>query len=518
MTFRIFVFFALVFLACTSREPPWADAHVTYDTTQALVDRWSLDVHTEGGPPWFYAHREGRKYGVFPLGNVVAMIPSYLAYKVMHQIESVPERAIYAFTSHVSPALLMAGAMALLFHLLRKRGASLRWALLGTGATGLCTFCFIYARAPYSEALQTLLLLWLVERTLDQGEGVTPAGLGWLAMAGGLLLNSKLVYVLLLPFVAAYVIDRRRRAGDLDRLWRALPLAMLVFAELVAVALWHNHLKTGSLLDSGYQIKDGVFSGDLLAGLYGFFLSSGKSVFLYSPPLVLALFGVSTAWRRRRAETLFVLSMIAVTTLFNAKFRHWHADYCWGPRHLTALTPLAMLLVFPWLPEALARGRVRLRQCGLGLVLGLGLSVQLLGAAFYWDHYIRLLIAVKDQTGAPGWFRENLSHGHYIPEFSPLRGHVWMLRHWWHDDPDLDRDAPWKTIHPLPADLSDGWRRLRLDWWALDWTDAQGKRSLAGWIAIALLEGGAALTLLSIARQSRRNNGNPSKITDNERT
>ena len=52
MKLRLFVFFAVVFLALTSREPPWADAHVTYDTTQSLIDHFSLDVHTEGGPPW----------------------------------------------------------------------------------------------------------------------------------------------------------------------------------------------------------------------------------------------------------------------------------------------------------------------------------------------------------------------------------------------------------------------------------------------------------------------------------
>jgi hypothetical protein len=504
MTFRVFVFFALAFLACTSREPPWADAHVTYDTTQALVDRWDLDVHTEGGPPWLYAHRLGRKYGVFPLGNVVAMVPSYLAYKLLHGFELAPERVIFAFTSHLSPALLMAGVMALLFHLLRKRGATTRWALLGTFATGLCTFCLIYARATYSEALQAMLMLWLVERTLDQAEGVTMAGLGWLAMAAGLLINSKLVYVLLLPFVAIYVIDRRRRVNDLAPLWRALPLASLVFIEMTALALWHNHLKTGSVWDSGYQIKDGVFSGDLFAGLYGFLLSTGKSAFLYSPPLVLGLLGLRTALARRRAETLFLLALCVVTLLFNAKFRHWHADYCWGPRHLVAITPIVMLLAFPWLPEAIGRGRRWLRQSALGILLGLGLSVQLLGAAFYWDHYIRMLIAVKDQTGASGWFQENLSHGHYVPEFSPLRGHVWMLRHWWRDDPDLDRDAPWKTVLPLPADLSDGWRRLRLDWWALDWTDPQGKRSKAGWATLALLEGGAFVLLFEIARKTRK--------------
>lgn len=505
MSWRIFVFLSLVFLLFTSREPPWADAHVTYDTTQALWERWSFDVHTEGGPPWFYAHREGKKYGVFPLGNVVAMLPSYVTYKSVHALlPSLPDKPLFALASHVSPSLMMAGACALLWLMLRRRGASPRWALFGTLATAFSTLVFIYARAPYSEAVQTLALLWLVERTLAQGEETTPAGLGWLGLAAGVLINTKLVYVLLLPCVAAYLIVKRRQSGDLDRLWRAVPLAALAFAELTLVALWHNHIKTGSVWVSGYQIKDGVFSGDLLPGLYGFVLSTGKSAFLYSPPLVLGCLGLPTAWRRRKAETAFILSVIVVCTLFNAKFRHWHADYCWGPRHLTSITPLVMLLAFPWLPRAIKRGRVLWRQIALGSVLGLGLTVQLLGGVFYWDHYIRLLIAVKDQTGGSGWFQENLSHGHYIPEFSPLRGHVWMLRHLIDQDPDLDRDAPWKPVMPLPADLSEGWRRLRPDWWAIDWFDPAAKAEKAGAALLALLVAGSVTSALGLSRALRR--------------
>jgi hypothetical protein len=399
----------------------------------------------------------------------------------------------------------MAGACALFFLLLRRRGASERWALFGTLTLGLSTFCFIYARVAYSEALQTLAMLWMVERTLAQGEEVTVAGLTWLAIACGLLVNTKLVYVLLLPFVAWYVIDRHARRGTLAHLWRALPLALVAFAELSLIALWHNQLKTGSIWDSGYQIKHGVFSGDLLPAIYGFTLSSGKSAFLYSPPILLGVFGVATAWRRRRAETALFLALIVTTVLFNSKFRHWHADYCWGPRHLVAITPLILMLAFPWLPEALHRGRRRFRQVTLGALVGLGLCVQLLGSSFYWDHYIRMLIAVKDETGAPGWFQENLSHGHYIPDFSPLRGNVWMLRHFRHDDPELDRDAPWKAVMPMPANLADGWQRMRLDWWGLDWRPLPHGGADSPWpgaILFALLCAGTLFSAASLRRSA----------------
>jgi hypothetical protein len=94
---------------------------------------------------------------------------------------------------------------------------------------------------------------------------------------------------------------------------------------------------------------------------------------------------------------------------------------------------------------------------------------------------------VKDDTGASSWFQENLSHGHYIPVFSPIRGQWWLLSHLVRNDPDLDRDAPWKSVMPLPARLDDGWGRLRIDWWILNFTDSANKKQLQSAAALFTL-------------------------------
>jgi hypothetical protein len=254
-------------------------------------------------------------------------------------------------------------------------------------------------------------------------------------------------------------------------------------------------MKTGSLFTTGYTIREGIFSGDLFAALHGFFLSPGKSFFLYSPPMILGVLGLRTAFARDRAETWFLLSLVIVSVLYNAKFRHWHADYCWGPRHLVSLAPIVMLWAFPWLPQALERGHVRLRRFCLGALVATGFLVQVLGASIYWDHYIRIVISLKDETAANGWYQEDLSHAHHIPGFSPISGHFWMLRHMLRHD-DLDWDAPWKQVVSQPAQLDDVKNRMRPDWWFLEfYEDANGKKSAAGF-ALLLLSGLTASVLL----------------------
>jgi hypothetical protein len=395
--------------------------------------------------------------------------------------------------------------------LVRRRGARKRMALSASLTLALGTIVFVYARSPYAEALQTVALTWLCERTLAQGRRPTPDGLGWLGVAAGVLINAKLVYLLLLPISAGYLLYQRWRARSVGGLLRMAPLGLLAFAELATIALWHNHLKTGSILDSGYQIKEGVFSGDAGAALYGFFLSTGKGLFYYSPPLLLGLLGLPTSWRRHRTETLFLLLVMAVVIAFNAKFRAWHADYCWGPRYLVPITPILLLCAFPWLPEALERGHVRLRRYAVRALFLCGVAVQLLGAALYWDHYIRVLISVKEQTGAPGWFTDALSHGHYIPLFSPLRGHLWLLSHLVRNDPDLDADAPWKYLVPQTARYDDAWGRLRLDWWPIEWlSDRDRKQPHSGaplYAATSATFGLLALGAYGALRATRRRSG-----------
>src|SRR5262249_10919177 len=156
--------------------PPWADAHVTYDTAQAIVDRHALDIQLSG-PPQFFALRGPKKYGVFPLGNVLALVPSYVVYKILRTIPGLPDRPLFALTSHLSSSLMMAGACALFYLLCRRRRATEGWAVVMTLVLGLGTICLIYARSPYSEALQTLALMWLVERTHSQAERPTPSGM-----------------------------------------------------------------------------------------------------------------------------------------------------------------------------------------------------------------------------------------------------------------------------------------------------------------------------------------------------
>lgn len=503
MAVRLSVLLFFLSLLIMSREPPWADANVAYQTTQSILSRGELQVHLNA-PAYFFTINQGRKYGFASLGNALGLIPSYATFRALRRLPGVAEQPLYALTSHLSSAAWMALAAASFYRLCRRRGTSRRGAALWTLALGLCTPCLIYARSPYAEALQTLALLLLYETTLAQRERITYAGMAWVGLSAGVLLNTKLVYLLIFPWFIAYLCYYHlyiNKPVNVKRFLAGLGVAFLAFLPLLGLVMFHNWVKTGSPFSSGwYPGQRGVFSGDLWAGVFGLWLSPGKGLLFYAPTLLLGLWGLGLSLRRWPAETWLTVAVVGTVTAFSAKYQVWHGGFCWGPRYLVPVLPLLLLLAVPQVEGSMTRARA----VGVRALCVLGLLVQLLGSSLYWDHHSRVLLQVRQQAEVPAaWSEDHLPFGYFVPQFSPLVGQAWLLRHVLKDDPDLGRDAPWRALLTAPIDLRSVWPGLRVDWWALDWLRGPQRRLPAGLVALGLFLLGAAVSGLGVARRLR---------------
>jgi hypothetical protein len=120
------------------------------------------------------------------------------------------------------------------------------------------------------------------------------------------------------------------------------------------------------------------------------------------------------------------------------------------------------------------------------VVLGFGVNV--LGASLYWDHYIRVLIAIR-----PSHRAADDPHWHFIPSFSPLVGHWWILKHMIRHDPNMLADAPFaQHIIGAPPRLNR-LHEVPVDWWLLEWFSLGPRpRAIASGIAALWLAGIAA--------------------------
>ncbi len=486
---RLTVLLFCVFLLLGGREPPWADANVAYQTTQAIVDRGALSIQLSA-PAYFFVERNGKKYGFASLGTAISQIPSYLAFRALRKLPGLAPGPWYAMASHLSSALWMSLAIALFARRAQRIGATATQAVALAFVLQLGTLCLVYGRSSYGEALQAFLLTWFVDLTLLASEQKRKKTLLLCGLCVGMLLHAKLVYGAVLPVGLGVFLWAHRKDG----LWanlRALGLPLCGALPGIALLLVHNWVKTGHPLRTGYQSGQlGLFDGDLLSGLFGLLLSPGRGLVFYAPPLLLGVLGIHRAWQTERRLTVLVGLTAAVVTLISAKYPVWHGGYCYGPRYLVPLIPMLLWLSVPWLSSL---GQHQARRAGwiVALVGALGLWVNGLGSALYWDHYCRVLASVQRQALVPGWSEDHHAFGYFVPQFSPIRGHFWLLRHTLRGDLDLPRDAPWLSVLGRPVDLREEAARLRVDFWALDWlTGAQWTHKRYGFGLLGMLLAG----------------------------
>jgi hypothetical protein len=457
--------FALLWMAAPAG--PWPDGvRAQAATARSLVASGSLDLGADLAAERTQL-REGRRYAIDPPGLALSLVPIELAARAFGRAPA----GVWAVPLLESATAALAAALVCVVFLagLRASGARPAVALGMTAVLACSTGLAAAARMPDGSALAALLLTCAVLAGRRQG---LRAALAAGAASGALVLVEPSLFPAALVLVVAGALRRRDPAGLF-----AMVLPLGVGASLVLIHRAHI----------GYFPDP---TGDLGEGLLGLTISTGKSVLLYSPPLVLAIWALPWWWRTRRAEAAVTIAVCAAVLLASAQLRSWHGDPAWGPRRLTPILPLLLEPIALWLDVRVDGARRRARRALIALAIAGGL-VQGLGAAFSPGAYPHMLAVVRNATGAPGWFSD-LSDAHFIPQFSPLQGQAWLLSHKLRRPADAAADAPWKLLQQNTPHVDKELAALRFDWWALSAPRLPAALLLA--LAFALAAAGAFLT------------------------
>lgn len=189
----------------------------------------------------------------------------------------------------------------------------------------------------------------------------------WKERRGSLFAGVALVSVILLGFVLLDRLYHWHRFGEFTRTYA------------------HYMIEQAKLYGYGNNYPMGY---PFWSGMFGFFLDTRKSAFLFDPLLVASLIMlVIPANRNNILRGLIAASLVSLvlTACLYARSDFWHGDTSWGPRHLNiAILPAVLfgVIAFMALPRPAKPAWLR----GVfGMLLAGGFAIQVLSLPLYQE-------------------------------------------------------------------------------------------------------------------------------------
>ena len=324
--------------------------HLAIDDFQWLQDRVNIG---ERGP-------DGHLYAKYFPGNVFAIA-------LVYRLTARPNDQPYVWVAEMAPSATGArwalrlnalwGALGMTFLLiLVRRYFTWRTAVLTVVLVGLCSDWWYQSRGLFSEVgAGAFLIASLFGAFYDRPF--------WTSTALAVSLLFRPTNLVALPIWIATV----WRKG-----WKTLSSGAVIVLGALILALY-NRARFGSLIAFGYG-REG-FDAPLWRGLYGILLSPGRSIFVYSPVLLLAVPGAWLFYKREKGLPILCLVMVASYIIAVAAWHSWDGGLSWGSRLITPILPVLGLLTAPALEYVWRNKWTGSAAFGLGLI---GLTIQVL--------------------------------------------------------------------------------------------------------------------------------------------
>ncbi len=278
--------------------------------------------------------------------------------------------------------------VAVLFMIGMQLSPKPRAALLMAIAAGLGTLVMSEATHFYQhelDALMVILAFWFFS-VKNPRELLTSSIYGGASLGVAILARPDAVpaAVIIWLYGAAVAWKLVRDLPDRwPRMIRRTLLAAVGPLGAVAGSMYFNYLRFGSVLQFGYTEDRARFvldAAQIAKAIAGYLLSPALSVFVFAPPLILALAVGRKAYRRWPLETTTLTLAAVAHLLMIASNKTWSGDLSYGPRYMLESIVLLMPLTLPAIEMAVDRASSR-AAIAVAATVFLGFVVQLIGVS-----------------------------------------------------------------------------------------------------------------------------------------
>lgn len=324
-----------------------------------------------------YVAKNGKNYSFTGLGFSLAMIPAaaladmvYKYYSVSPPIHFPLESdwiiLLFASFTNVFFASLL-GVILFLFFIELKipKKQAVFLTLISIFTTNL--FTFSKHLMPHMMFVAFLILSFYFQKIYFKTKKRRYIMFSGLAF-GIVTLTYNLTYLLAIPPYIIYYILLKRKRFDLNYIkTTALDIFYMILGAIpfLSIYYWFENLRVSDTIHfaspaAATNFASGVINGlpisIFIEGIYGLLLSPGRSVFIYSPLLLIIIFFWYKIKKTIYPELfLFISYTIILLTFYSMAFFAsapgqgaagiWHGESSWGPRYLSPILPLGMIIV-----------------------------------------------------------------------------------------------------------------------------------------------------------------------------
>ena len=248
------------------------------------------------------------------------------------------------FFSTLINSFAMAFLVLIFFNFCYRLTDSKEKAFISTLLLGNASIIWVYSGGFWSQTIVTLCLFAVFYFIYVSKEENNIKYLIYAGIFAGYSYITRHDSLLSLPLFVFYVVSINwgEKKEILKRLGLfALPLFIFLFLQLG----WNYH-RFGSMLDAGVgfpRLKLLFFKRNLPVLLFGF----SKSIFIFSPPLILSMIGFKKFSKEHKLEAITLTGISLAYLIFFSAFGFGVGMIAaaWGPRHLVPIIPLLMLPV-----------------------------------------------------------------------------------------------------------------------------------------------------------------------------
>lgn len=374
----------------------------------------------------------GQEYSPTGLGYSLALMPAVILEDLslkLAQIEPVQafplkgDWPVLFFASFINP--MFGAILAVIFYLyLRSYNITHSSALLVSLVGIVATNIWPYTKHGFAHMMfitfMTLTFYCFRRAHLVKKSLV----MFWAGVSFGLVIiayNPTFIF-LVIPLAIYYLLLNWRR-------WSAFIPDSLMFAigagPFALLYLIFNKVRFGDVISAGYRAAPGLPlpipapNYIKFEGIWSVLLSPGKSIFLYTPLLLLIIVFWFKLKKKLLPEIVSWLILVATYTYFIGTFIGggdypvWHGEASWGPRYMLPIIPLAVILVGHIYTRLSRRQKIFIFT---PLVM-IGIWIQLLGVIIPYQIRFAGLELKADINNRLTDLNE---YGNLIPRYSPV--------------------------------------------------------------------------------------------------